>query len=295
MKHLNLTLSIALVSGLSSAQNASSELTEAYMTVGHAGATEPVSRGNLWTPSNSTSSFVPLFWFEDANTRVQVLPMHQVMGMADISATDILLVGRRTTGSSFVGHVAHVRLDYQNDTMSVLSSADIGSVDPMEICYDDQGDRIYVLDAIGRQVVSASWSGSGALPGESAYGTVVDHTSQASLERLNGVTIRPGDQGGVAVCEPNGVRYSLHTWNGSGWATDSSAWSSALRQPWILSDTRFLPVNQPWTLEVAGPVTYPLAIDILGEGGMDIDANLTAAVTTFSPLNGTEVPATSAT
>lgn len=293
MKTLSTITLLLLCAPSLQAQHATTDLRELYASVGRAGAPgalRPDTRGHLWIPPGSTQGSVPVLWREGTSEPVELLPMDRAGHLCALSETDFLVAGSRSSSGVEVGRLAHLRLDFEDPAIAVLGAVDVGAVDPLQVCHDPIADRLYLLDGLARRIVSAPWSGSGPLPAAGAFGTVVDHTEEALLARPGWVQLEAHPSGGLLVVASDGHRASRYSPDGQGWTVDRSSWRDELATPVILAESRFLPVNGPWELEIAGPASFPLTVTVRGEEGLLATADLAGPQSSLSITTGQETP-----
>lgn len=279
------------------AQTASVDQREVLVPVVRAGNPDLLSYGDIRSVPNTTSGNAILEWRYVPPTDPDIdpvahpltLPMHRVGDVMRLAENEYLVVGRRhTTAPQFVGHVARVQLDFNSTTLSLVSSSDIGPIDPVDICHDSTSGRLFIIDALQRRLVSSPWSG-GALP--SSFSTVFGYSQLGSLARIEHARLaaRPG-VAGVYVVDSNGVeRTFCYSANGQ-WQMDNASWLAGLSKPAVTAATRFVPVNRPWNLGVFGPATFPLSATVRSEQQPDVPISLSGPSCQVTPLPASATP-----
>lgn len=246
--------------------------------------------GYLQSLANEGSGNAQLEWLygapgtpvENLISMVIPMPMNRVGSMELLPSGELLVVGHAIVpGSTDVGVIALVHLDAANGIFYVVDAQSVGSANLTDVRYDAAGQRIFMIDAAGRSVLAANYSGSGALP--TTHETVVDSSGFSSLQRplFSELRCETGTSG-IRVYETNGTAYTRFDKSGGAWIADSIEWTSKLSGPEIKGASRFLAKNRPWTIETFGDANFPIDLQLLAEGGVDAAVQLTGPVTTFA-------------
>lgn len=293
---IGLILAAILTAEGARAQSASTDLREVHQAVVDTSSNPAAHYGALRSLPNPTSNLAQVAWdFQSPSggapsTYVFTTTMNRVGYLQRVGDTDFVVAGRRfTSGNAYVGHLALLRLDFQNKTLSTVQSNDIGALDLVCLQHDAVGGRLYGIDARGRRLVAAPWVATGSLP--TTFSQVFDYSTLPVLANpVLSYLESNGDASGVRVFGADGVRYTRCYSSGGQWSSDATSWQSRLTAPVITMESRFLPLNRPWPIKVYGPSPLPTGATVESEVGGPLSVAVNGVNSIACPLSPTSAP-----